>query len=119
MLAPDQLEAQRRALQKLRDELDELVASTTDAAKPVDLAEPIGRLTRMDAMQQQKILAANRLAAQQRRRQVDAALERIEAGEYGECVACGEDIEPRRIEAQPESPMCLRCQSERERRVDR
>jgi len=116
MLEPDQLEARRRALLKLREELTELVESATDGAKPVDLGEPIGRISRVDAMQQQKILAANRLAAQQRRRQVDAALSRIDAGEYGECVGCGEEIDPRRVEAQPEAPMCIQCQSQRERR---
>jgi len=82
----------------------------------VDLDEPIGRISRVDAMQQQKMLAANRQAAQQRRRQVEAALDRIEAGEYGECQGCGEEIEPRRLRAQPEAPLCLDCQSRRERR---
>ncbi len=119
MLALDELEAQRRKLLKLREELTELVVSATDGAKPVDLDEPIGRLSRVDAMQQQKILAANRLAAQQRRHRVEAALSRIDAGEYGECVGCGEEIDPRRMQAQPETPMCIRCQSQRERRVQR
>jgi len=111
-----QPELQRRALQKLHEELTELVASTTEAAKPVDLGEPIGRLSRVDAMQQQRMVAANRQAAKQRRRQVEAALDRIDSDEYGECLGCGEDIEPRRLEAQPEAPLCLECQSQRERR---
>jgi DnaK suppressor protein len=111
-----QPELQRQALQKLHEELTELVASTTEAAKPVDLGEPIGRLSRVDAMQQQRMVAANRQAAQQRRRQVEAALDRIDSDEYGECLGCGEDIEPRRLEAQPEAPLCLECQSQRERR---
>jgi len=109
-------EVQRRALQKLHKELSELVASTSEAAKPVDLDEPIGRLSRVDAMQQQRMVASNRQAAQQRRRQVEAALDRIDSDEYGECLGCGEDIEPRRLEAQPEAPLCLECQSQRERR---
>jgi DnaK suppressor protein len=116
MFSADQLETQRQALLMLRQELSEQVASATDAAKPVDLDEPIGRLSRMDAMQQQKIVAANRLAAQQRRYRVDAALSRIDAGDYGECVGCGEEIEAKRMLAQPEAPMCIQCQSERERR---
>ena len=111
-----QPELQRRALQKLHEELTELVASTTEAAKPVDLGEPIGRLSRVDAMQQQRMVAANRQAAKQRRRQVEAALDRIDSDEYGEFLGCGEDIEPRRLEAQPEAPLCLECQSQRERR---
>ena len=111
-----QSELQRRALHKLHDELSQLVASATEAAKPVDLDEPIGRLSRVDAMQQQRMVAANRQAAQQRRRQVEAALGRIDSGEYGECLGCGEDIEPKRLEVQPEAALCLACQSQRERR---
>jgi DnaK suppressor protein len=111
-----QPEVQRRALQKLHEELSELVASTREAVKPVDLDEPIGRLSRVDAMQQQRMVAANRQAAQQRRRQVEAALGRIDSDEYGECLDCGEDIEPGRLEVQPEAPLCLECQSQRERR---
>ena len=84
-----QLELQRRALHKLHEELSELVVKTTEAAKPVDLGEPIGRLSRVDAMQQQRMVAANRQAARQRRRQVEAALGRIDSDEYGECLGCG------------------------------
>ncbi len=116
MLNAEQLEVRRQSLMKLRGELTALVSGATEGAKPVDLDEPIGRISRVDAMQQQKMLAANRQAAQQRRRQVEAALDRIEAGEYGECQGCGEDIEPRRLEAQPEAPLCLDCQSGREKR---
>jgi DnaK suppressor protein len=116
MLDEDELDARRQSLVKLRGELTALVTGATEGARPVDLDEPIGRISRVDAMQQQKMLAANRQAAQQRRRQVEAALDRIEAGEYGECQGCGEDVEPRRLEAQPEAPLCLDCQSRREKR---
>ena len=110
-----ELERCRRALAKLRDELTELVNATADSVRPVDLDDPIGRISRVDAMQQQKMTAENRQAAQQRRRQVEAALDRIEAGEYGECQSCGEEIGPRRLGAQPEAPLCIDCQSRRER----
>ena len=116
MLDSDELEARRRALVKLRDDLTGLVSASAEGVKPVDLDEPIGRISRVDAMQQQKMLAANRQAAQQRRRQVEAALERIDAGDYGECQSCGEEIEPRRLGAQPEAALCLECQSRRESR---
>jgi len=118
MLDSDELEARRQSLVKLRDELTGLVNASAEGVKPVDLDEPIGRISRVDAMQQQKMLAANRQAAQQRRRQVEAALDRIDAGEYGECQSCGEEIEPRRLEAQPEAPLCLECQSRREEKRD-
>jgi DnaK suppressor protein len=102
-------------LEALREELDSLLASSAERARPVDLDQPIGRVSRVDALQQQSMLAANRTAALRRRQSVDAALRRIAEGEYGECVGCGESIDPRRLTAQPEAPLCVACQQRRER----
>jgi len=115
MIDPDRMDEFREALLRLREDLAQMLSQSRDAAAPVALDEPIGRLSRMDAMQQQSMLAANRSAAQQRQRQVDAALARFDDGEYGECQACGELIDERRLRANPESPFCLACQSARER----
>ena len=46
---------------------------------------------------------------------VDEALARIEAGEYGECVHCGEPVQEKRLEAVPWARHCLRCQDLQER----
>ncbi len=43
-------------------------------------------------------------------RMIDAALARIQQGIFGVCLACGEDINPRRIDALPWTQYCLRCQ---------
>ncbi|HET9492813.1 MAG TPA: TraR/DksA C4-type zinc finger protein [Chloroflexia bacterium] len=43
--------------------------------------------------------------------QVDAALERIEMGKYGECADCHAPIESDRLVLQPMSTRCTRCQS--------
>ncbi|GAA5049254.1 hypothetical protein GCM10023208_07350 [Erythrobacter westpacificensis] len=37
------------------------------------------------------------------------ALDRIEKGEYGYCVECGEEISDGRLEARPESALCINC----------
>lgn len=42
-------------------------------------------------------------------RQVEAALERLAAGQYGICTRCGEAIAPARLEALPETPLCAPC----------
>ena len=116
MTDEDFVEARRVELVRLREELSGTVDSTAVGAKPVDLEEPIGRISRVDAMQQQKMVAENRQAAQQRRRQVEAALSRVEEGEYGECLGCGEEIDPRRLEAHPDAALCVECQGQREKR---
>jgi len=41
--------------------------------------------------------------------QIRAALQRIEAGDYGDCLGCGEEIAPRRLAAIPESTLCIDC----------
>jgi DnaK suppressor protein len=46
---------------------------------------------------------------------IDEALVRIEAGEYGQCVHCGELVQERRLEAVPWARHCLRCQDLQER----
>ena len=42
-------------------------------------------------------------------RQVREALHRIEAGTYGDCAACGEEISPERLEIVPHTQKCKRC----------
>jgi DnaK suppressor protein len=42
------------------------------------------------------------------------ALSRIEAGEYGECEECGDEIAIARLKAQPMATLCVHCQSQRE-----
>ena len=45
---------------------------------------------------------------------VDAALNRIEAGTYGECTDCGTHITAARLHATPEAPRCVHCQEKAE-----
>ena len=46
---------------------------------------------------------------------IDEALERVESGEYGECVNCGEPIQEKRLNAVPWARYCLRCQDMKEK----
>lgn len=101
-------------LQGLREELRVSLKPLADAARTVDLDEPIGRLTRVDALQQQSMAKANRQSAQVRLRQIEAALKRIDTGTYGDCQDCGEPIGGARLDVRPEAFLCIGCQEERE-----
>jgi DnaK suppressor protein len=98
-------------LEALRDELCSFLDASAEGSRPVDLDEPIGRLSRMDAMQQQSMAKANRTAAEQRFQRVEAALRRIAADEYGCCFRCEEPVGFRRLKVQPEAVLCIACQS--------
>ena len=64
-----------------------------------------GTVEAVDRLNQ--IGVAKRLEARLER--VERALEKLEAGTYGTCDACGAAIDPRRLHAAPESTVCVAC----------
>jgi len=46
---------------------------------------------------------------------VEAALSRIREGTFGQCISCGRDINPKRLEAVPWTRHCIECQEKLER----
>jgi DnaK suppressor protein len=111
------LERLRARLLQMRAELLTTDDTARDAARPVTLDQSsVGRVSRMDAMQGQ----AMAVAAQQRRalqlRGIEAALARIDAGEFGICQSCGKDIDPRRLEFDPTAALCIACANALEKR---
>ena len=115
-LTTEQIESLHQLLLSERARLQELLRLSKEGARPVDLDEPIGRLTRMDAIQQQQMTKANRSTYEMKLRQVKAALELLGKDEYGFCRSCEEPIGYRRLKARPEAPYCLSCQGARESR---
>lgn len=82
---------------------------------PVELDQArVGRLSRMDAMQQQAIVkAASRLTELERQR-IKSALIRMRDNEYGYCALCEEEIAEGRLEFDPSVLLCISCAEERE-----
>lgn len=100
----------RRRLENDRDELLAQDQITEDDRATVELDQTsVGRLSRMDAIQRQAMAQAGQQRRQLERRRIEAALERIEAGDYGFCVRCGEAIAPKRIELNPAIATCIGC----------
>jgi DnaK suppressor protein len=46
---------------------------------------------------------------------IDRALQKIDAGTFGICERCEEEISLKRLEARPETTLCIRCKEEQER----
>lgn len=100
----------RQKLETWREELAAAIKEDNAMAETVVLDQSkVGRLSRMDALQaQQMALAADRRRKQQRA-VVIAALSRIEQGEFGECLDCGEWINTQRLEFDPTALRCVDC----------
>jgi DnaK suppressor protein len=106
-----------KRLTERRDELLNLASAGASEQGPVELDQSrVGRLSRMDAMQQQE------MAREVGRRRIleisraNAALKRIADDEYGYCLSCGEPIAAKRLNLDPTAPSCIECAQQRERK---
>lgn len=110
MLDDEFIETIRGQLIKRRLELRALQASARQSSRPVDLDQAsVGRLSRMDAMQAQQMALETARRREQELCAIDGALRRLEAGEFGSCFVCGEQIDWRRLSIAPTSTRCVTC----------
>ena len=101
----------KKRLLTMRDELDEISTISAESRKPVELDQTsIGRLSRMDALQCQAMQLETERRRGIERQRIDAALDRIETGNFGYCTICDEDIEIKRLDNDPSVPNCIDCQ---------
>ena len=99
--AKARLEAQLAELEGRRDRI------ARDLAEPLnsDSSEQAVEMEDHDSLEGQAALIAREIASMKR------ALTRIENGTYGECVRCGAEIAPKRLEVRPEAALCFECAS--------
>lgn len=73
--------------------------------------QSVGRLSRMDALQNQAMALAQQARRDIQMRRLKAALVRIERGEFGYCQDCGDDIALKRLDLDPSVTKCITCAS--------
>ena len=104
------MNAVRQKLETLREELESIAETGDDSAAVVHLDQAkVGRLSRMDAMQGQQMAREAARRRQHRLRMIEGALRRMDAGDYGYCTRCGEEIDIRRLEFDPANAICIKC----------
>lgn len=114
-LSDEQWKTLRDDLVQLAEELEHLIELASESSQPVDLDQPIGRLSRMDALQNQQMAQANEKAHRARLSLAQEALEAFADGTYGLCVACDRPVGFERLKALPEATACLACQERSDR----
>ena len=110
MLNVAEIETFRARLREERNALEQEDVQGAEDRRTVQLdQQSFGRLSRMDALQRQAMAEATLRRRQNRRRRIDAALQRIEEGEFGFCQDCDEEIPPARLTLDPTIPVCVSC----------
>ncbi|HSP38281.1 MAG TPA: TraR/DksA C4-type zinc finger protein [Frankiaceae bacterium] len=113
------LETARTRLQERLAEIDRSATTLTaeDAGNDVDLSHvhqhPGDQGTELADFERENALIE---AAQNDKGEIEAALERIDAGTFGRCIDCGKEIPEGRLEIKPEAARCLEDQAKFEAR---
>jgi RNA polymerase-binding transcription factor DksA len=101
----------RERLAALTRELDAVV-DAAEASPPDDEHDPDGATVGFERAQ----LAALVDTTRQHLRDLDAALARVDAGDYGRCTRCGGPIASERLAALPTATLCVTCAANAKRR---
>jgi len=97
----------RAALDAARQQLDEIEGSSRDIGDfSSGTDEPLIVPWELSPAREEQL--------QQRTEELEDALERLEAGTYGICESCGRPIDIERLEALPQTRLCIDCARERE-----
>jgi DnaK suppressor protein len=113
MLDEEAIRSLELKIREQREQLTGALAVDIGDGKIVELDQTrIGRLSRMDAMAQKEMSRATRARMQTELRRVDAAIARLQAGRYGVCCLCQDDVEINRLQSDPATPFCLPCLEE-------
>ena len=105
-----ELELFKRRLVRLRAELQELEGSFQEGTTPGNPEQAAsGRLSRREAMQAQLLAEEPGRQRQRQLGKIEGALRRMEAGDYGNCFLCGEEIDSQRLSTDPTNTRCVKC----------
>ena len=103
-------EEAREKLLGCRAELEEEERISSESRAPVTLQQDsVGRPSRIDAMQPQPMAQATHRRREAELHRIGAALRRIDEGEWGWCVTCGEEIAEARLRHDPSVTQCVGC----------
>ncbi len=109
MLSNEEKEKVKIAILKKAQDLDERIADYRELTKPIPPSEAIGRVSRMDAINNKSVNEAALRQVEKQRQGLDRALQRMDDDRFGLCTRCGEPIPMGRLMLMPGALTCVRC----------
>jgi len=100
----------KQRLIELQSQLQDRETHNQDALKTVTLDQNrVGRLSRMDALQNQQMAQEAERRRLLKLQQITGALHRLEQGDYGRCFVCEDEIASERLRFDPTLTRCVGC----------
>jgi len=101
---------------ELRVKIEELIvkyehdiSETEKMVEPVKPENSLGRISRMDAINNKSVMEASLRNKISKRNKLKFALTQIDNPGFGLCINCQKPINPKRLMFMPESTKCVRC----------
>lgn len=101
---------------ELRDKLEneikktgEIISEYKEMSKPVSPDDAIGRISRMDAINNKSVTESALRQAESKLNALESVLAKMGSPDFGKCINCKEPIPIGRILIRPESLRCIKC----------
>ena len=108
-----EIEQCKQRLLSLRAELLDLEKSSKEATQPAELDQAgMDCLSRRASMQAQQMAEEGPRQRKRQLQKIEGALRRIEAGEYGKCFICEEELDAPGLSVDPTTTRCENCVEE-------
>jgi DnaK suppressor protein len=111
------LESYKKRLEDRQRELRQNVSRTEQDGRAADMDTAQDIADRASSSYTKEFLFHQSNNDRQLLQMVDGALERLREGEFGECIACGKEINAKRLEAVPWTRHCIECQEKLEQGI--
>jgi DnaK suppressor protein len=109
------LETFKKRLEDRQRELRQNVTRTEQDGRAADMDTAQDIADRASSSYQKEFLFHQSSSERQTLQMVEGALSRIREGTFGECISCGNEINPKRLEAVPWTRYCIACQEKLEK----
>lgn len=111
------LEYFRKRLETRQQDLRRMVSRTEQDGRSVDEDSAQDIADRAASSYNKEFLFHQSNNDRQLLQMVESALDRIRKGSFGECISCGKEINPKRLEAVPWTRHCIECQEKLEKGI--
>ncbi len=101
----------RQKIEALIIKYENDIAETEKMVQPVKPENSLGRISRMDAINNKSVMEASLRNKVSKRNKLKFALTQIDNEGFGLCQNCKKPINPKRLMFMPESTKCIRCAS--------
>jgi DnaK suppressor protein len=108
-MTPEQKQELKAVIEKKIYQTENSITEYREMTQPVAPDDSIGRLSRMDAINNKSVMEAALRQAEQKLSRLKESLFKIQDSEYGKCTKCGSPIPFNRLKAIPDSTRCIGC----------